>query len=244
MITLEHVSKNYGDFSAVKDLSLEVQKGEIFGFLGVNGAGKTTTIRMLTGILLPSAGKITIGGHSLGENPVAAKAITGYVPDRPYLYGKLTGREFLYFCADLYSMDPEIAEQRIAALLVEYAMERWQDELIESYSHGMKQRIAMCAALVHDPQVLIIDEPMVGLDPHGARMLKNSLREYAQQGKCIFLSTHSLNVAQEVSHRVAILHQGSILTTGTIDEIQSFAGTTDALLETAFIELTSATLNS
>lgn len=199
---------------------------------------------MLTGILLPSAGKITIGGYALDENPVAAKAITGYVPDRPYLYGKLTGREFLYFCADLYSINSEIAEERVAALLAEYAMERWQHELIESYSHGMKQRIAMCAALVHDPQVLIIDEPMVGLDPHGARMLKNSLRDYAQQGKCIFLSTHSLNVAQEVSHRVAILHQGSILTTGTVDEIQSLAGTTDAQLETAFIELTSATEHS
>jgi ABC-2 type transport system ATP-binding protein len=240
MIELANVTKMYGDFTAVRDLSLTVKEGEIFGFLGVNGAGKTTTIRMLTGILLPSSGSITIGGFNMNEEPVQAKAITGYVPDRPYLYGKLTGREFLYFCADLYSVPKQIAEERIDALLEEYNLLDWQNGLIESYSHGMKQRIAMCAALVHDPKVLIIDEPMVGLDPHGARMLKNSIRKYAEAGKCIFLSTHSLNVAQEVSHRVAILHQGEILTTGTVDEIQHLAGTNDAQLETAFIELTSA----
>ena len=243
MIKISNVSKNYGDFSAVKDISLEVQEGEIFGFLGINGAGKTTTIRMLTGILLPTAGTIEIGGNDLGSHPVQAKAITGYVPDRPYLYGKLTGREFLYFCADLYSVPTEEAEERIDALLAEYNLGEWQNELIDSYSHGMKQRIAMCAALVHDPKVLIIDEPMVGLDPHGARMLKDSMREYAEKGKSIFLSTHSLNVAQEVSHRVAILHKGTILTTGTVDEIQNLAGTSDSRLETAFIELTSAAQN-
>lgn len=241
MIELTNVSKLYGDFTAVRDISLTVREGEIFGFLGVNGAGKTTTIRMLTGILLPSSGSITIGGYNLSDEPVQAKAITGYVPDRPYLYGKLTGREFLYFCADLYSVPGPIADERIDQLLAEYNLVDWQNALIESYSHGMKQRIAMCSALVHDPKVLIIDEPMVGLDPHGARMLKNSIRNYAAAGKCIFLSTHSLNVAQEVSHRVAILHQGAILTTGTVDEIQNLAGTNDAQLETAFIELTSAT---
>ncbi len=239
MIELTNVSKNFGSFCAVKDVSLSVQPGEIFGFLGVNGAGKTTTLRMITGILLPSTGSILIDGHDLAVDPIAAKSVTGYIPDRPYLYNKLTGREFLYFCADLYSVPDAQADSSIDLLLEDYKLTPWQDELIESYSHGMKQRLATCAALVHNPKILIIDEPMVGLDPHGAQMFKNALKRYAEEGKTIFLSTHSLHVAEEVADRVAILHRGSILATGTVNEIRELSGLNDSKLEQAFIQLTS-----
>ena len=239
MIVLENVSKRYGTFCAVNDISLTVKSGEIFGFLGMNGAGKTTTLRMLAGVLTPSAGRILLGGFDIAEQPVKAKSITGYIPDRPYLYAKLTGREFLYFCADLYRMDGKAADRRIDELLEEYGLSDWQDTLIESYSHGMKQRLATCGALVHDPRILIVDEPMVGLDPHGAKLLKDSLREYARQGMAIMLSTHSLNVAEEVADRLAIIHHGSLLRIGTLDEVRAESGATDENLENLFIQLTS-----
>ncbi len=238
MITLENVSRRYGDFVAVRDISLEVQQGEIFGFLGVNGAGKTTTLRMLTGILKPSAGRITIGGFDLEDQPRNAKQITGYIPDRPYLYPRLTAREFLYFIADLYNVPGKEVDERIDSLLEEYGLLDWQDELIESFSHGMKQRLATAAALVHKPQVLVIDEPMVGLDPHGAKLLKDSMRRYASEGMTIFLSTHSLNVAEEVSDRVAIIDHGSILTTGTVAELHEQSGEEIRNLERIFLKLT------
>jgi len=240
MITLRNVTKKYGSFVAVNDVSLEIKEGEIFAFLGVNGAGKTTTIRMMTGILKPSSGSITLGGFDLLEEPIQAKSITGYIPDRPNLYPKLTGREFLYFICDIYKVAPKDAEKRIDELLAEYTLTEWQDELIESYSHGMKQRLATCSALVHNPRVLIVDEPMVGLDPHGAKNLKDAFRRYAKSGITIFLSTHSLNVAEEVADRVAIIQKGSILVTGSIDEIKNLTGKADMGLEKAFLELTSS----
>jgi len=241
MIKIENVTKTYGNFCAVNDISLEVRPGEIFAFLGVNGAGKTTTIRMLTGILQPSTGRISIGDFDLEAEPEKAKAITGYIPDRPYLYAKLTGREFLYFVADLYMVEPRIAETQIDSLLLEYGLTRWQDELIENYSHGMKQRLATCAALVHSPKLLVVDEPMVGLDPHGAKLLKERFKSYAKSGMSIFLSTHSLNVAEEVADRLAIIHQGKILTTGTLDDIRALTGKADEGLEQMFLELTAGT---
>lgn len=238
MIKIENVLKKYGSFCAVDSISLEVEPGEIFGFLGVNGAGKTTTIRMMTGILRPTSGKIFIGGYDLENEPEKAKLITGYIPDRPYLYNKLTGREFLYFIADLYMVDSAEAEERIDGLLKEYGLTQWQDEMIENYSHGMKQRIATCGALVHKPKVLIVDEPMVGLDPHGAKLLKDRFRSYAEAGTSIFLSTHSLNVAEEVADRLAIIHQGKILTIGTLDEIRALTGRSEEGLEEMFLQLT------
>lgn len=237
-ILLENVTKEYGSFKAVNDLSLQVRSGEILGFLGVNGAGKTTTMRMLAGVLFPSSGKITICGHDLQREASEAKALTGYIPDRPYLYAKLTGREYLNFCSDLYGVEKKVAEERTEELLSEYGLTDWQHALIESYSHGMKQRIATCGALIHRPRVLIIDEPIVGLDPHGAKLLKESLRRYAKEGMSIFLSTHSLHVAEEVADTIAIINKGTLLTTGTVTEIIESVESDDKRLESVFIQLT------
>lgn len=243
MITIESVTKRYGNFTAVNNISLQVRKGEIFGFLGVNGAGKTTTLRMLAGVLKPTSGKITIDKYDLQKDPIAAKSITGYIPDRPYLYNKLTARELLYFIADLYSVPSKEVEPRIDSLLNNYSLSDWSNELIESFSHGMKQRLATCAALIHRPKILIVDEPMVGLDPHGARMLKNALRSYAKEGMAIFLSTHSLNVAEEVADRLAIIHQGSLITTGTLEDLRKQTGNLKNDLEEMFLEITSEAPN-
>lgn len=240
MIEIENLTKCYGDFYAVDRLSLQIGDGEIFGFLGVNGAGKTTTLKMLAGILKPTCGRIRICGFDMERAPNQAKALTGYIPDRPYLYNKLTGREFLYFVADLYAVPSQHADSAIQQLLEEYGLVEWQDELIESYSYGMKQRLATCAALLHRPKVLIIDEPMVGLDPHGARLLKKSLRKYAaQQGLSVLLSTHSLNVAEEVSDRLAIVHKGRLISVGTLAQIREQTGGYNGGLEEIFLQITS-----
>jgi ABC-2 type transport system ATP-binding protein len=239
MIEIKNLCKRYGQFTAVDNISLRVEPGEIFGFLGVNGAGKTTTLKMLAGVLKPTSGEIKLGDVDMRTDPVRAKSITGYIPDRPYLYGKLTGREFLYFVADLYQVDRALVNARIDTLLSEYSLLEWQDELIESYSHGMKQRIATCAGLIHNPRVLIVDEPMVGLDPHGAKLLKDQFRKYAASGMSILLSTHSLNVAEEVANRLAIIHRGSIITVGTLSRIREQTGRLDEGLENIFLQLTS-----
>lgn len=238
MVSLDRVCKQYGSFHAVNNISLEIKKGEIFGFLGVNGAGKTTTLRMLAGVLKPTSGTILLGGYNIATHPIEAKQITGYIPDRPYLYNKLTGREFLYFVADLYNVPAAEAETRINTLLGEYRLLDWQDELIESYSHGMKQRLATCAGLIHNPQILIVDEPMVGLDPHGAKFLKEAFKRYAREGVSILLSTHSLHVAEEVADRMVIIDKGSIIAMGTLDEIRHASGSSDERLESLFLRLT------
>lgn len=242
MIEIKNLTKRYGDIVAVNNVSLEVKRGEIFGFLGVNGAGKTTTLKMLAGVLKPTNGEMRLAGHSMSQDPQLAKQLVGYIPDRPYLYNKLTGREFLYFVADLYRVSAEQAEARIDALLSEYGLSEVQDKLVESYSHGMKQRLATCAALVHEPQVLIVDEPMVGLDPHGAKLLKTRFKEYARNGLTILLSTHSLNVAEEVSDRLAIIHKGTIIVTGTLHEIREQTGGVMGGLEAIFLEITSGVI--
>ena len=243
MIEMRNITKRYGNFYAVRDISFDVRRGEIFGFLGVNGAGKTTTLRMLAGVLRPTEGSISIGGFPMDQEPEKAKAITGYIPDRPYIYAKLTGREFLQFVADLYRVPNDLANKRMDELLGEYGLSDWQHELVDSYSHGMKQRLATAAALVHNPQLLIIDEPMVGLDPHGAKLLKDSLRRYATEGMAIMLSTHSLNVAEEVSDRVAIINEGSILACGTLDELREKTGEFEKGLESMFLNLTAPAQN-
>jgi ABC-2 type transport system ATP-binding protein len=204
----------------------------------MNGAGKTTTIKMLTGILAPTSGVIRLGGFNTQAEALEAKKLLGYVPDRPHVYPKLTGREFLYFICDLYKVAPTEADRRIDQVLEEYSLTAWQDALIESYSHGMKQRIVMCAALVHNPQILIVDEPMVGLDPHGARDLKNAFKRYARSGMTVFLSTHSLNVAEELADNIAIIHKGTLLTTGTLNQIRDTTGAIADDLEEIFLELT------
>ncbi len=239
MIELNSLCKNYGIHKAVDNVSLKVETGEIFGFLGVNGAGKTTTIRMMAGIIQPTAGSIVLGNHDLSSDDRKAKSITGYIPDRPYIYPKLTGREFLHFCANLYQVPRKEISKRASEILEKFALSEWADELIESYSHGMRQRIATCAALMHNPKILIVDEPMVGLDPRGAKMFKDTLKELADGGMTIFLSTHSLDVAEEVADRLAIIQRGKIITSGTLCEIRASAGLFESALETIFLELTS-----
>jgi len=238
MIEINSLTKKYGQFCAVNNISLTINAGEVFGFLGVNGAGKTTTLRMLVGTLRPTSGHIRLGGFDLLEEPLLAKSITGYIPDRPYIYPKLSGREFLEFVAGLYRVSLSRAEANIDRLLEEYSLTEWQNELVEGYSHGMKQRLATCAALVHEPRILIIDEPMVGLDPHGAKLLKESMRRYASQGMTIMLSTHSLNVAEEVSDRLAIINNGSIVTSGTLNELYEKSGAKEDGLEKLFLRIT------
>jgi ABC-2 type transport system ATP-binding protein len=238
MIQILEVSKCYGKLRAVDRLTINVPSGSIFAFLGINGAGKTTTIKMLTGILHPTSGEVRIGGFDINKQPRQAKRLIGYVPDRPHLYPKLTARELLYFVGDLYQVPHHKIDQRIDSLLDEYSLTPWQDTLIEGFSHGMKQRIALCAALVHEPQILIVDEPMVGLDPHGARDLKNAFKRYSESGMTVFLSTHTLNVAEELAHNIAIIHHGRLLTSGSLEEIRDKSTSNDADLEGIFLGLT------
>jgi ABC-2 type transport system ATP-binding protein len=233
MIEIQHLTKRYGTFTAVDDISLEVARGEIFGFLGPNGAGKTTTIRILVGLSLPTAGAVRIGGLDVGRDGVAAKAMTGYVPDRPYLYEKLTGRELLRFVADLYRKDWTECEARGLELLRYFDLGDWVDARIENLSHGMKQKLVLVSALVHDPDVLIIDEPMVGLDALAQRQVRQLFFRLAKEKKTIFLTTHTISVAEAVCDRIAILNKGKIIATGTTAELKS-----DRALEDVFLELT------
>jgi len=239
MIELDALSKRYGRFTAVDDLSLRVADGEIFGFLGPNGAGKTTTIRMMMGLLLPTSGRIRLGGFDLAEESIAAKRISGFVPDRPFLYDKLTAAEQLRFCADLYEVAPAKRERRITDQLELFDLSEWAGELVESFSHGMKQRLAFAAALLHEPRLLVVDEPMVGMDPRGARMLRSLLRALAERGTTIFLSTHSLEVAEALCDRIGIVQQGKLIALGTLDDLRAQAGT-GRHLEEIFLKLTGA----
>ena len=236
MIRLDRVEKRYGSFQALQPLDLEVKDGEVFGFLGPNGAGKTTTIRMLAGVLVPTRGTIHIDGIDIVADPVQSKRRVGYIPDRPYLYDKLTAREFLQFVGGMYGMDPAETRTRGDALLADHDLLRRADELVEAYSHGMKQRLVLSAALLHQPRLLIVDEPMVGLDPHGARRIKDRFREVADTGRTVFLSTHSLDTAQEVCDRVGILFKGRLVALGRVDELLSGRDSTD--LEQVFLQIT------
>jgi len=238
MIKLVGLTKMYRGLRAVDHLNLEVRKGIVFGFLGPNGAGKTTTIRMMAGVLKPTEGQIIIDGKDISKEPSAVKGCVGFIPDRPFLYEKLTGFEFLRFIAGLYNLDHSDAfERRIVELLELFELSHWGDELIESYSHGMKQRLVMCSAFIHRPKVIIVDEPMVGLDPKAARLVKNILKDQARNGATIFMSTHSLEVAQEVCQEIAIIQAGKIIAIGTADDLRRTAGV-DGNLESIFLKLT------
>jgi ABC-2 type transport system ATP-binding protein len=238
MIRLINLSKTYKGLKAVDHIHLEVEKGRIFGFLGPNGAGKTTTIKMMVGVLKPTEGTIFIDGKDLSQLPSEAKRVVGFVPDRPFLYEKLTGFEFLRFTAGLYQLNHTSAlNTRLMDLLTLFELNHWGDELIESYSHGMKQRLVMCAALVHEPKVLIVDEPMVGLDPKGSRLVKDIFRNQAAQGTTIFMSTHSLEVAQEVCQEIAIIQSGKVIAKGPLDVLRKETGV-DGNLEALFLKLT------
>ncbi|HSP13860.1 MAG TPA: ABC transporter ATP-binding protein [Thermoanaerobaculia bacterium] len=238
MIEIRDLTKKYGDFTAVDHLSLMVQPGEIFGFLGPNGAGKTTTIRILAGLSLPTSGEVRVNGVDIVQDGVSAKRITGYVPDRPYLYEKLTGRELLQFVANLYGREWADCEPRALELLRYFDLHEWADARIENLSHGMKQKLVIIAALVHNPRLLIIDEPMVGLDALAQRQVKVLFRRLADEGKTVFLTTHTLSIAEAVCDRIAILHRGKIIATGITSELKEAAGRPGSPLEDVFLELT------
>ncbi|MBC7894518.1 MAG: ABC transporter ATP-binding protein [Cytophagaceae bacterium] len=238
MIEITNLTKRYGSFTAVDTLNLVVPKGELFGFLGPNGAGKTTTMRMVAGILRPTAGTIKICGIDIDRDPIAAKSRLGFIPDRPFIYEKLTGIEFLRFVAGLYAQEGQAIERRAAELLEVFDLTEWRDELVESYSHGMRQKLIISSAFVHRPDVIVVDEPMVGLDPKAARTLKDLFREYTRRGHTIMMSTHTLEVAQTMCDRIAIIQRGHIRAAGTMDELRSNAERGDEGLEEIFLKLT------
>ena len=238
MIEIKNVSKSYGDNRAVNDISLTINSGEFFGFLGPNGAGKTTTIKMMNGLLKPDKGSLKICGIDIQEEPESAKMKTGYVPDSPYLYEKLTGREYLQFTAGLYRMRPEILNEKIEWLLDLFGMKDWADDRCEEYSHGMRQKVVFCSAFIHDPEVLIIDEPMVGLDPQSGRLIKDLLKLYSQRGTTVFVSTHTLSLAEELCDRIGIVYHGKLIATGTIEELRNQAELSGENLESLFLKLT------
>ncbi|MFQ5537218.1 MAG: ABC transporter ATP-binding protein [Gemmatimonadota bacterium] len=238
MIRLEGLVKRYGGFTAVNGLDLDVHRGEIFGFLGPNGAGKTTTIRMVAGVLRPSAGRILIGGDDLAQEPEKAKVRIGYIPDRPYLYEKLSGAEFLRFVAGLWGKDGRDVEGRLDRLLEVFHLTPWKNELIESYSHGMRQKLLISSALIHQPELIVVDEPMVGLDPRSARLLKDLMRTFVGAGGTIFLSTHTLEVAEALCDRIAIVSEGKVIALGSMDELREQAQAGGAHLEDIFLKLT------
>ena len=237
MIDLINLTKDYGTTIAANNLNLHVASGETYGFIGANGAGKTTTIRMMGGIIEPSSGNIIIDGIDMKENPVAAKKIIGVVPDRPFLYEKLTGAEFLKFIADIYEVDAKSGRQRSDNLLRQFALWDWANEIIEAYSHGMKQRLIIAAALMHDPKILVVDEPMVGLDPFAVRMVKDIFRDLAAKNVAIFVSTHTLSIAEDLCDRIGVIHKGNLVAQGTMDELNSAAQTEKAKLEEVFLTL-------
>jgi ABC-2 type transport system ATP-binding protein len=236
LIETSHLIKRYGDKPAVNDVTFQVCRGEIFGFLGPNGAGKTTTIKMIVGLLHPTSGSVNVAGFDVVRQPIQAKAVCGYVPDQPNLYAKLTGRELLHFVGDLYNLDRKQTVRRSEELLNLFGLAEAADETTDSYSHGMRQKTSLAAALVHDPIVLILDEPTVGLDPKSARLIKNILRQIADRGAAIMLSTHILEIAQNMCDRIGIIDHGKLIAAGTMEELQKAQG--ERSLEDIFLSLT------
>ena len=235
MIRLTNLAKNYGQVRAVKPLNLSIFPGEIFGFIGPNGAGKTTTIQMMAGLLIPTSGSVTICGIDMQREPEKAKMEIGLIPDRPYLYEKLTGMEFLKFTADLFRVDPKEFGNKAESILKLFSLLDRANELIESYSHGMKQRLIMSSALLHDPPLIIVDEPMVGLDPRGIKMVRGLFRRLAEDGKTVFMSTHTLKLAEEVCTRIGIINRGALIATGTMADLKQAAQVGEGDLERVFL---------
>jgi ABC-2 type transport system ATP-binding protein len=235
MIELINVRRTYGEKVAVIDLSLTIQPGEVFAYLGPNGAGKTTTIKMLVGLLQPTHGTIRIAGFDVVQQTRQAHRLTGYVPDVPYLYDKLTGREFLTFVGEVHGLDRAMLKQSAEQQIEKFELQEFIDELAENYSHGMRQRVAFAAALLHDPAVVIVDEPMVGLDPRSARVVRNHLQELARAGKSVFMSTHSLSVAEQIADRIGILEHGQLHFVGTVTNLRETVGDAALTLEDLFL---------
>jgi ABC-2 type transport system ATP-binding protein len=237
MIELNNVSKRYGTKVAVEDLNLRIEKGELFAFLGPNGAGKTTTIKMMCGLLFPTEGEVRVGGFDLQKQGDQARQLISYLPDVPYLYDKLTGREFLQFIADMYGMPQDRSSKKIDEVINEFELSEFVDDLTERYSHGMRQRTVFASGLLHEPQVLIVDEPTVGLDPASVRKLKNTLRDLTTQGTTVFLSTHSLDIVQELATRIGIIHRGRLIGCGSLESLRKQASHSGTL-EEVFLKLT------
>jgi ABC-2 type transport system ATP-binding protein len=238
MIKLTNLSKRFGNQLAIDDLNLEITPGELFGFLGPNGAGKTTTIKMIAGILKPTSGIVEISGIDIQQKPPEAKMKIGYVPDTPYLYDRLTAKEFLEFIGGLYRLDNDIIRKRSVELFELFDMDGWANLKCEQYSHGMRQKVVFCAALLHQPEVLVVDEPMVGLDPQSAKLVKDLLKDYAAKGNTVFVSTHMLAVAEELCDRIGIINNSRLVATGSLHQLKAQADSTDGNLETLFLKLT------
>jgi ABC-2 type transport system ATP-binding protein len=238
MIAIYDLVKQYGKFTAVDGITLDVKPGEIHGFLGPNGAGKTTTLRMIAGLLKPTSGRVIVNGHDTATEPELAKASLGFIPDRPFIYEKLTAGEFLRFHGGLYGLDGDNVTGRVHEMLDLFELRRWENELVESFSHGMKQRLVMCAAFLHRPKAVAVDEPMVGLDPRGARLIKDVFRRMSEHGVAILMSTHTLEVAQELCQRISVILKGKIIAQGTVDEVRRLAGGGDDALTSVFLRLT------
>jgi len=236
MIRFQGVCKSFAGTEVVHALDLQVAPGELFGFLGPNGAGKTTTIRMATGMLCPSSGSISIAGYDVHRDGAKVRRRIGHVPDQPYLYDKLTGREFLEFSSALYGVEPSAAEQRADALLEMFDLTAHADQLCESYSHGMRQKLVIASVLLHRPEVIFLDEPTTALDPKSARLVKDHLRSLCDHGTTVFMSTHVLEIAERMCDRIAIIDQGRIVALGTCDELSRSDGHTS--LEEAFLAIT------
>jgi ABC-2 type transport system ATP-binding protein len=237
MIELRNVSKTYAAKTAVRDLTLSIPRGELFAFLGPNGAGKTTTIKMMCGLLFPTSGSLSIAGYDLRTHGQEARRRISYVPDQPYLYDKLSGREILQFTADMYGLAKDTAAAKIAEVIDLFSLESFADILTQNYSHGMRQRTVFAAAFLHEPDVLIVDEPTVGLDPQHIRLLKDQLKKQTARGVTVFLSTHSLDIAQELADRIGVIHQGKLIALGTLDTLRREAAN-DGSLEDVFLKLT------
>ncbi|NIR45131.1 MAG: ABC transporter ATP-binding protein [Gemmatimonadetes bacterium] len=238
MIQLKNLTKKYGDFTALGALNLTVPRGVLYGLLGPNGAGKTTALRIIAGILQPSSGSVSVGGFDVQAESERAKSKLGYIPDRPFIYEKLTGAEFLRFVAGLYGQNGTDVDRRIDELLEVWELTTWRDELLEAYSHGMRQKLIISSALIHRPEVIVVDEPLVGLDPKAARLLKDLFRGFVARGGTILMSTHTLEVAEALCDRIAIIQAGQIRAEGTMDDLREEAQSGDARLEEIFLKLT------
>ncbi|MFC1606907.1 ABC transporter ATP-binding protein [Candidatus Latescibacterota bacterium] len=241
IVIFESVTKRYGEKAAISDLSFSVKRGEFFGFLGPNGAGKTTSIKAMIGLIHPEEGRVLIDGADVAKDPVRVRSMIGFVPDSPFVYGKLTAREFLRFVGGLYEMEKDDLEQRIDWLSDIFDMHGWLDRRTEEYSHGMKQKVVMSAAFIHRPELIIVDEPTVGLDPPSARLLKDLLRLIQEQGTTVFMSSHDLAVVQELCGQMVILHQGCIVADGSLEELRTKAEIEGGNLEDLFMKLTGKT---
>jgi len=238
MIHLRNVTKRFGEVTAVSDLTLNIEKGELFGFIGPNGAGKTTTIKLIVGLLRPTSGSVIIDGTNAQKQPEKAKSKIGYIPDSPFIYQSLTGREFLYFVGNLYGMKDSDIQSKVGELFEYMEIGSWADSRVEEYSHGMRQKIVICSALLHDPAVILVDEPMVGLDPKSARKVKRTFIDRVQNGTAVFVSTHSLPVAEEICTRVGLIDKGKLVTTGTMEDFRRASRKGARSLEDIYMEIT------